>query len=60
MTKTDKVNEQTHQVPTEEEEEFPARWMRRFRFAKFMWEWWPDHTRLAEFIELVKLVVGDG
>jgi len=57
MAKTDKKSKHVRQELAEKE--FPAKWVKRFRFAEYVWEWWPDRTKLAEFVELMKLVVGD-
>lgn len=45
---------------TEQEKEtgkFPAKWVAKFEFAQYVWEnWWPDKTKVAEFIAFLNLV----
>ena len=55
MTKTD---EQDGPVTQEQpEREFPSNWMEKYLFARYIWAWWPDRTRLTEFIVFLRFLV---
>lgn len=54
MTKQNEMSAQDRTVPSEQE--FSTRWTERLRFAKHAWEWWPDRTRLSEFVEFMRLL----